>query len=128
LLGSNTIEPMAFEGIPLFAGVQLGLEARALVVFHTPPPAAPMKTVQLVAGLQFGATAIAVVRPEKIVGEVPAVDSLATRLDAGTPLGPSSTQLAVGKRSGKASAEVSGEAVVFALVRMSCAAARAPCR
>jgi len=61
--GSNAIEPMAFDAIPLFAGLQLGLEARALLVFHTPPPAAPMKTVQL-DELQFGATAIAVVRPE----------------------------------------------------------------
>ncbi len=84
---------MAFEGIPLLDGLQLGLAARALVVFHTPPPAAPMKTVQL-AKLQFGATAIAVVRPEKIVAAVPAVDSLTTVLEAGTPFGPSACQLA----------------------------------
>ena len=61
-----------------------------------------MKTVQL-AAVQLGATAIAVVRPEKIVGEVPARDSLTTRPDAGTPLGPSSTQLAVGNSAGEAS-------------------------
>src|SRR5213595_2476658 len=58
-VASNTIEPMAFEGIPLLDGVHVGVAARALVVFHTPPPAAPMKTVQ-VAAVQFGATAIAV--------------------------------------------------------------------
>src|SRR6266571_8504366 len=102
---------MAFDSIPLFAGLQLGLDTRALVVFHTPPPAAPMKTVQLTV-LQFGSTAIAVVRPEKIVGEVPAVDSLTTVLDAGTPLGPSSCQLAA----------TSGEAMAFAAVRMASAA------
>ena len=82
---------MAFEGISSFAGAQLGLAARALVVFHTPPPAAPMNTVQLGAA-QLGATAIAVARPEKIVAAVPAVDSFTTVLDAGTPLGPSSCQ------------------------------------
>ena len=80
-------------GIPLFTGLQLGLDARALLVFHTPPPAAPMKTVQL-DGVQVGTTAIAVVRPEKIVAAVPPVDSPATRADAGTPLGPSSCQFA----------------------------------
>lgn len=52
-----------------------------------------MKTVQL-SWLQFGATAIAVVRPLKIVGEVPAVDSLTTVADAGTPFGPMLCQLA----------------------------------
>src|SRR5207244_1005440 len=80
--GSNTIEPMAFDSIPLLAGLQLGLDARALLVFHTPPPAAPMKTVQL-DGVQVGTTAIAVVRPEKIVAAVPPVDSPATRAEAG---------------------------------------------
>jgi hypothetical protein len=55
---------MAFEGMPLLTELQLGLDARALVVFHTPPPAAPMKTVQPLDALQFGATAIAVARPE----------------------------------------------------------------
>jgi hypothetical protein len=57
------MEPMAFDGIPLLVELQVGVDARALLVFHTPPPAAPMKTVQL-ERLQFGATAIAVVRPE----------------------------------------------------------------
>src|SRR5439155_21965031 len=103
--------PMAFEGISSFAGAQLGLAARALVVFHTPPPAAPMNTVQLGAA-QLGATAIAVARPEKIVAAVPAVDSLTTVLDAGTPLGPSSCQLAA----------TSGEAMAFAVVSMAVAA------
>ena len=79
-----------------------------------------MKTVQL-AKLQFGSTAIAVVRPEKIVPVVPAVDSLTTRPDAGTPLGPRSTQLAVGNSTDAAS----GEKKVFDLVRMAFAAARA---
>src|SRR5437870_7488847 len=73
---------MAFDAILLFAGLQLGLAARALVVFHTPPPAAPMKTVQL-DRLQFGSTAIAVSRPEKIVPAVAPVDSDATSASAG---------------------------------------------
>src|SRR5258708_26258776 len=77
--------------MPLFDGLQLGVDARTLVVFHTPPPAAPMKTTQLLE-LQVGATAIAVVRPPKTVAEVPAVDSLTTMASAGTPLGPSSCQ------------------------------------
>jgi hypothetical protein len=79
--------------MPSLDGLQLGLDARALVVFHTPPPAAPMKTVQLDA-VQVGDTAIAVARPEKIVPAVAPVDSLATRASAGTPLGPTSVQLA----------------------------------
>src|SRR5207248_8701579 len=99
-VASNTIEPMAFEGIPLLDGVHVGVAARALVVFQTPPPAAPMKTVQ-VAAVQFGATPIAVVRPEKIVPAVAAVDSPATRASAGTPLGPSSVH-AVARAGDKA--------------------------
>src|SRR5260370_3266831 len=51
-----------------------------------------MNTVQLTA-LQFGSTAIAVVRPEKIVGEVLAVDWLTTSADAFTPYGPRDCQL-----------------------------------
>src|SRR4029450_10893439 len=94
--------PMAFDGIPLFAGVQVGVAARAFVVFHTPPPAAPIKTAQL-AGLQVGATAIAVARPEKTVPEVPPVDSLTTRLDAGTPFGPSGAQGPTGAGAGDSS-------------------------
>ena len=84
---------MAFEGMPLFTGLQLGVDARALLVFHTPPPAAPIKTAQLLE-LQVGATAIAVVRPPKTVAEVPAVDSLTTMASAGTPLGPRFCQFA----------------------------------
>src|SRR6266446_4317694 len=86
---------MEFDAIPLFDGLQLGLDARALVVFHTPPPAAPMKTLQLDGpAVQFGSTAIAVVRPEKIVPAVAPVDSDATRASAGTPNGPRFTQVA----------------------------------
>jgi hypothetical protein len=92
-VGSKIMEPMAFESMPLLEGVQLGVDASALLVFHTPPPAAPIKTVQL-AWLQVGDTAIAVARPLKKVAEVPAVDSLTTVLDAGTPLGPMFCQLA----------------------------------
>jgi hypothetical protein len=50
-----------------------------------------MKTVQL-DRLQLGATAIAVVRPEKIVPAEAPVDSDATWASAGTPLGPSCCQ------------------------------------
>ena len=91
-VGSKTNDPIAFEGMLLFTEVQAGLDARALVVFHTPPPAAPMKTVQL-DKLQCGATAIAVARPEKIVPVVAPVDSDETRASAGTPFGPRGTQL-----------------------------------
>src|SRR4030095_11221896 len=96
---------MAFDGIPVFAGVQLGVGAVALLVFHTPPPAAPMKTVQLDA-LQFGSTAIAVARPEKIVPAVAPVDSDETRASAGTPLRPISVHSAAqaGDRAAIASA------------------------
>jgi len=75
--------------MPSLTGFQLGVAARALVVFQTPPPAAAINTVQL-AALQFGATAMAVARPEKIVPVVAPVDSDATSADAGTPFGPTS--------------------------------------
>ena len=55
-----------------------------------------------------------------MVGEVPAVDSLTTRPDAGTPFGPNATQGPTGGGAGDSSS--SGE---FALVRMAFAAARA---
>ena len=106
---------MAFEAMPLLDGVQVGLDARALVVFHTPPPAVPMKTVQL-DGMQLGATAIAVPRPEKIVPAVAPVDSLATSASAETPLGPISVQFA-----GVAGARF--EIAVAALAAVSCWAA-----
>src|ERR1700746_43880 len=83
---------MALDGMPLLADCQFGCGARALLACQTPPPAAPTKIAQLV-GLQFGATAIAVARPEKIVPTVPPVDSDATRASAGTPNGPISCQL-----------------------------------
>ena len=75
--------------MPSLTGFQLGVAARALVVFQTPPPAAAINTVQL-AALQFGATAMAVARPEKIVPVKAPVDSDATKAEAGTPLGPTS--------------------------------------
>src|ERR1700746_2372301 len=59
-----------------------------------------MNTVQLMAVQWCGATAIAVVRPEKIVGEVPAVDSLTTVADAFTPFGPRDCQLTGSGTSG----------------------------
>src|SRR2546429_9171167 len=77
--------------MPLFDGCQFGCEASALSACQTPPPAVPMKTAQLKA-VQFGATAIAVVRPEKIVPAVAPVDSDATKASAETPLGPTSCQ------------------------------------
>src|SRR6476620_5401309 len=83
---------MALDGIPLLAGCQFGCGASALSACHTPPPAAPIKIAQL-CKVQFGATAIAVARPEKIVPAVAPVDSDATRASAGTPCGPSSCQL-----------------------------------
>src|SRR5205823_7760718 len=88
-VGSNASEPIAFDRMPLLTEVQVGLDARGLVVFHTPPPAAPINTVQL-DELQVGDTAIAVARPEKTVPAVAPVDSDETRSSAGTPLGPSS--------------------------------------
>ena len=87
-VGSNASEPIAFDGMPLLTEVQVGLDARGLVVFHTPPPAAPINTVQL-DELQVGDTAIAVARPEKTVPAVAPVDSDETRASAGTPFGPS---------------------------------------
>ena len=81
--------------MPALTAFQLGVAARALVVFQTPPPAAATNTVQLPA-LQFGATAMAVVRPEKIVPVEAPVDSDATSADAGTPLGPTSFHFAEG--------------------------------
>ena len=75
--------------MPSLFGFQVGVAARALEVFHIPPPAAPINMVQL-AGLPFGATAIAVARPEKIVPAEAPVDSDATKASAGTPLGPTS--------------------------------------
>jgi hypothetical protein len=101
---------MAFEGMPLLDGLQLGLDARALLVFQTPPPAAPMKTVQL-DRLQFGATAIAVARPEKIVPAVAPVDSDETSASAGTPLGPSSVH-GVAKAGDRAAIELAALAAV----------------
>ena len=83
---------MALDGIPLLDGCQFGCGASALSACQTPPPAAPMKIAQLSA-VQFGATAIAVARPEKIVPAVAPVDSDATRASAGTPCGPTSCQL-----------------------------------
>src|SRR5437588_5061922 len=77
--------------MPLLDGCQFGCDASALSACQTPPPAEPIKTAQLKA-VQFGATAIAVARPEKIVPAVAPVDSEATKADAGTPLGPSSCQ------------------------------------
>ena len=91
--GSKTRDPTAFDGMPSLNGFQLGVAARALVVFQTPPPAAAINTVQL-AALQFGATAMAVARPEKIVPCEAPVDSDATSADAGTPLGPTSFHFA----------------------------------
>src|SRR4029077_16896790 len=85
-------EPIALDGIPLLDGCQFGCGEGALSACQTPPPAAPMKIAQL-CGLQFGAIAIAVARPEKIVPAVAPVDSDATRASAGTPLGPTSCQL-----------------------------------
>jgi len=48
-------------------GVQVGFAARASDVRQTPPPAAPTHTRQEVAE-QAGSTAIAVTRPEFVVG------------------------------------------------------------
>src|SRR5437868_6454863 len=90
-VGSNASEPIAFDGMPLLTEVQVGLDARALVVFHTPPPAAPINTVQLDV-VQVADTAIAVARPEKTVPAVAPVDSDETRASAGTPFGPRFTQ------------------------------------
>src|SRR5512135_3203163 len=61
--GSKTIEPMAFEGMPLPDGRQFGCGSSALSVSQTPPPAVPMNIAHSSA-VQFGATAIAVARPE----------------------------------------------------------------
>src|SRR5262249_56671789 len=88
---SKITEPIALEGMPLFDGCQFGCGSSALSACQTPPPAAPMKIAQLNA-VQFGWTAIAVARPEKIVPALAPVDSDATKASAGTPLGPSSCQ------------------------------------
>src|SRR5215831_12992969 len=57
--GSKTIEPIAFDGRPMLDECQFGCEARPLSASHTPPPAAPMKTLQSLAW-HAGDTAIAV--------------------------------------------------------------------
>jgi hypothetical protein len=62
-LGSKTIEPIAFEGMPFPEGCQFGCDASALSASQMPPPAAPMKILQLFAW-QSGEMATAVARPE----------------------------------------------------------------
>ena len=60
--GSNAREPIAFDGMPLPDGFQLG-RARASSATHTPPPAVPAKSLQLLP-LQPGGNASEVTRPE----------------------------------------------------------------
>src|SRR2546428_8026374 len=90
LLGSKAIEPIAFDGIPVLDECQLTLDARPLLVAHTPPPAAPISTGQVPAG-QLGEKAMAVVHPEEFVPTLLPVDSPAPVSKGGTPLGPDST-------------------------------------
>ena len=89
--GSYAIEPIALEGIDPLDSTHLALLPMALSVRQTPPPAAP-SSIGHVFEVHAGETASAVVRPENTVLLVPAVDSLATVADAGTPEGPTSTQ------------------------------------
>src|SRR4051794_33848292 len=58
---------MAEDGSPVSTGVQAGVAARASGVRHTPPPAAPIHIRQSPA-VHVGASAIAVTRPEYVVG------------------------------------------------------------